>query len=1137
MKGSISFSLSACIASIISFAVAGGATSAPITKNSIAKPDTRSDVIVILRDQLASAPPIRGAMGIRAAAVASSQSAVVTRLQQSAPRKITTFSTINAFATKVSEAEREQLALDPSVQAVVPDLLISAPKHVRAIDLAAAASAVSGGSVKAASTAAATAGLCNTLEPEALQLTNTAFLDQSTPQAQNVHDGNGIPVTGKGVKVAWMADGLDPNVPGFIRPDGSHVFIDYQDFSGDPAGTATAGEEAFGDAASIAAQDHPNGKLLQYDISQFVNAAHPLPSPCNIQIRGMAPGASLVGLKVFSQLGYTTTSGFVQAIEYAIVHDGVDIINQSFGGNPYPDTSSDPISLADAAAVAAGVTIVVSSGDAGSSGTLGSPTTLPAVISAGASTQYRLYAQTVQGAQDLVKTSGWVSNQISPLSSGGFAQNTPRTVDVVAPGDLGWSLCSSNVALFNDCTSFAGLGTPITDFGGTSESSPLTAGLAALVIQAYRSTHHGASPTPAVVKEIIMSTATDLDAPAFEQGAGLINSLQAVHAALAYVDKSATPTPRGDVVVATPSTAGITALPNTHQTQSFTLTNTGTSTRHFSPALQALGAPVAGANLSLNLNPAVDPTLINPTGAPRPYIKQTFNVPAGVDHLDASYAFKIPVGSGATPIVYMSLFDPSGRQVVYSIPQGFGSGYGHVDALKPVAGTWTAVIFTRPPGVAGSYSGAVQFSWAAQNFVSVGTVSPSTVALAPGASTTITADFFTPSEPGDSTVAVKFGAGTDRPDIPLVLRTLIPMGASGGSFTGTLTGGNGRAGVGPYQTYEFDVPTGVSNMSLNLTLPDNGYVLEGVLVDPNGMQLSVQPNIDPFGAQQYALQLTHQHPQAGRWKFTLVTDFTASGNQTSLTYSARIGFNTADVTTRGLPGSASTKLSASGKPVTFKVNITNTGPITTQYFVDSRLSTPAVTQLPTYTCASVATLPGTVQCYYVPTQVSSIEFLGQSKVPLQMDVYNFVGYNVAGTGNPDIFAQPVATDTVAATLTEPEVPYSLWVAVPSLIGPYGASGAPTEPVVTTAYATMKPFDTAMSADSGDIWADLLFGTNTFNPLVLAPGESGTITVTVTPDPSLVGKTVSGFIYIDTFNGVVSTGDETVAKPYIYTVAE
>src|ERR1700751_3633958 len=152
--------------------------------------------------------------------------------------------------------------------------------------------------------------LCNTLEPEALELMNVAFLDPSKPQEQRGVDGNGEFVTGKGVKVAWIADGLDPTILGFTHTDGTPVFIDYQNFGGDPAGTPATdpatGGEAFGDASSIAAQDTPNGKLLTFDISQFVNAAHPLPSPCKIRIRGVAPGASLVGLDVFSSIGITT---------------------------------------------------------------------------------------------------------------------------------------------------------------------------------------------------------------------------------------------------------------------------------------------------------------------------------------------------------------------------------------------------------------------------------------------------------------------------------------------------------------------------------------------------------------------------------------------------------------------------------------------------------------------------------------------------------------------------------------------------------------------------------------------------------------------------------------------------------------
>ncbi len=91
-------------------------------------------------------------------------------------------------------------------------------------------------------------GICPTdpakplLEPEALQVTNTAFLDPATPQAQNLVDGTGV-------KVAFIADGIDINNPDFIRADGTHVFVDYQDFSGDGPNAPSDAAEAFGDAS------------------------------------------------------------------------------------------------------------------------------------------------------------------------------------------------------------------------------------------------------------------------------------------------------------------------------------------------------------------------------------------------------------------------------------------------------------------------------------------------------------------------------------------------------------------------------------------------------------------------------------------------------------------------------------------------------------------------------------------------------------------------------------------------------------------------------------------------------------------------------------------------------------------------
>ena len=111
--------------------------------------------------------------------------------------------------------------------------------------------------------------------------------------------------------MAFFADGVDINNPDFIRPDGSHVFIDYRDFTGDGPNAPTGGAEAFGDASSIAAQ----GRQV-YDISNFVNPAHPLPPGCTITVRGVAPGASLIGMKVFSARAFVST--IIQGMDWAV---------------------------------------------------------------------------------------------------------------------------------------------------------------------------------------------------------------------------------------------------------------------------------------------------------------------------------------------------------------------------------------------------------------------------------------------------------------------------------------------------------------------------------------------------------------------------------------------------------------------------------------------------------------------------------------------------------------------------------------------------------------------------------------------------------------------------------------------------
>jgi hypothetical protein len=257
------------------------------------------------------------------------------------------------------------------------------------------------------------------VEPEAREVMNVGA-------AQQIANGTGI-------KVGIIADGIDVNLPDLIRTGGQHVVFDYQDFSGFGTGAPTDGRQAFLAAGIIASQGRQT-----YDLSGFVNPAHPLPPGCNIRIQGIAPGSSLAVLNVAGSNPRALNSQIAEAIRYAVNVDQVDVLDEPFVANPIPDTQDDPVSLANQAAVTAGVTVVVGSGDAGPFDDIGAPATSAGVISVGGTTTYRLYRQTTRYGTQL-SSGGWENDNISALGSSGITAFNPGTVSVVAPADNGWS--------------------------------------------------------------------------------------------------------------------------------------------------------------------------------------------------------------------------------------------------------------------------------------------------------------------------------------------------------------------------------------------------------------------------------------------------------------------------------------------------------------------------------------------------------------------------------------------------------------------------------------------------------------------------------------------------------------------------
>src|ERR1700690_746392 len=175
MKGSTSLKFFICASAVLLTCSTLSEALTPAQVQQIAQ-EAQRDVIVILRDQLPNMPPARRAMGARPSALAAPQSSVLSKLPNLGNRKIQSFSPINAFAATVSASEAAMLSAHPMVQAVVPDAVIQPPTRSKEAPVSSVR--------ESADTPATSAALCNTLEPEALQLTHTAFADPSIPQAQ-----------------------------------------------------------------------------------------------------------------------------------------------------------------------------------------------------------------------------------------------------------------------------------------------------------------------------------------------------------------------------------------------------------------------------------------------------------------------------------------------------------------------------------------------------------------------------------------------------------------------------------------------------------------------------------------------------------------------------------------------------------------------------------------------------------------------------------------------------------------------------------------------------------------------------------------------------------------------------------------
>lgn len=259
--------------------------------------------------------------------------------------------------------------------------------------------------------------------------------------------------------------------------------------------------------------------------------------------RGIAPGASLIVLRVLDESGDGHISNVIAALDYAVEHRAelnIRVINLSVSSGVYESFTTDPLTLAARRAVDAGIVVVTAAGNHGRTargavqhGGITSPGNAPWVLTVGAAD----HRMTDARGDDAIA---------------GFSSRGPTLIDramkpdLVAPGVGIESLADASSTIYALHPGARIWGTvdtaaaPYVSLTGTSMAAPVVTGTIALMLEA------NPALTPNLVKALLHYTAeAKAGFPLTAQGAGFLNARGAVQLAAALDD--------GNVAIADPT--------------------------------------------------------------------------------------------------------------------------------------------------------------------------------------------------------------------------------------------------------------------------------------------------------------------------------------------------------------------------------------------------------------------------------------------------------------------------------------------------------------------------------------------------------------------------------------------------------
>lgn len=274
-------------------------------------------------------------------------------------------------------------------------------------------------------------------------------------------------LTGKGVKVAVLDTGVDLGHPGLKdRVDATKSFIPGEEVA-DRNGHGTHVTSTVGGSG---AESDGNKE------------------------KGVAPGAALSVGKVLSDEGSGSESQIIAGMEWAAKDVGAKVVSMSLGSREASD-GTDPMAAAvNTLSKDTGALFVIAAGNTGAPSSIGSP-----------------------GAADSALTIGAVD---SADKAAYFSSQGPRYGDHALKPDLS----APGVDILAARSQLAGGEGYYTEMSGTSMATPHIAGVAALLAEKHPDW------SGARLKDALMSTSKQLDAPVYELGAGRVSVPDAIGA-------------------------------------------------------------------------------------------------------------------------------------------------------------------------------------------------------------------------------------------------------------------------------------------------------------------------------------------------------------------------------------------------------------------------------------------------------------------------------------------------------------------------------------------------------------------------------------------------------------------------------